>query len=78
MRSSCGALSEWVFSKLVISKVSQSQVQSSLSGGEILRLPVVFCMLITEDDVKIKAQISSFLSIMEDSGVCLTVVHHIK
>lgn len=55
MWSSCGTLSEWVVSKLVISKVSQSQVQSSLSGGEILRLPAVFCMLITEDDVKIKA-----------------------
>lgn len=72
MWSSCGTLSQWFVSKLVINKV-----QSSLSGDEILRLPVVFCMLITEDDVKIKAQNSSFLFIMED-GACLTVVHHIK
>lgn len=72
MWSSCGTLSQWFVSKLVINKV-----QSSLSGDEILRLPVVFCMLITEDDVKIKAQSSSFLFIMKD-GACLTVVHHIK
>lgn len=72
MWSSCGTLSQWVVSKLVINKV-----QSSLSGGKILRLPAVFCMLITEDDVKIKAQNSSFLFIKED-GACLTVVHHIK
>lgn len=72
MWSSCGTLSQWFVSKLVINKV-----QSSLSGDEILRLSVVFCMLITEDDVKIKAQNSSFLFIMED-GACLSVVHHIK
>lgn len=72
MWSSCGTLSQWFVSKLVINKV-----QSSLSGDGILRLPVVFCMLITEDNVKIKAQNSSFLFIMED-GACLSVVHHIK